>query len=82
MTPSAQGSPLSSPTELTELHHLIGDVRCCVTSLASRYGDIPTMRRIVNAAEQLLNDVERHCELEQSEGDFRRVCLRDSPGRV
>ena len=40
MTPSVQGDPLSSTTELAELHDLIGGLRRCVSSLKSRYGDI------------------------------------------
>ena len=50
---------MSSTTELTELHELIGSLRRCVTSLASRYGDTPAMRRIVNDAERILNDLDR-----------------------
>lgn len=58
MTPSALGDPLATTTELAELHNLIGGLRRCVTSLKSRYGDTPAMRRIVNDAERILNDVE------------------------
>jgi hypothetical protein len=50
---------LSTTTELVELHELIGSLRRCVTSLASRYGDSPATRRIVNDAERLLNDIDR-----------------------
>jgi len=50
---------MSSTTELAELHQLIGGLRRCVTSLASRYGDTPAMRRIVNDAERILNDIDR-----------------------
>jgi len=49
---------LSSSTELAELHHLIGGLRQCVTSLKAKYGDTPAMRRIVLDAERILNDVE------------------------
>jgi hypothetical protein len=49
---------LSSTTELAELHDLIGGLRRCVAALKSRYGDTPAMRRIVNDAERILNDVE------------------------
>lgn len=49
---------MSTTTELTELHHLIGGLRRCVASLKSKYGDSPAMRRIVNDAERILNDVE------------------------
>ena len=58
MTPSAQGDPLSTTTELAELHDLIGGLRRCVTSLESRYGDSPAMRRIVIDADRILSDVE------------------------
>jgi hypothetical protein len=50
---------LSNAAELTELHHLIGALQRCVTSLKSRYGDSPAMRRIVNDAERIMNDIER-----------------------
>jgi hypothetical protein len=49
---------LSSTSELTELHHLIGGLQRCVTALKAKYGDAPAMRRIVNDAERILNDVE------------------------
>ena len=50
---------MSATTELTELHELIGSLRRCVTSLASKYGDSPATRRIVNDAERILNDIDR-----------------------
>jgi hypothetical protein len=50
---------MSSTTELAELHDLIGGLRRCVTSLASRYGDSLAMRRIVNDTERILNDIDR-----------------------
>lgn len=50
---------MSASTELAELHELIGSLRRCVTSLASRYGDTPGTRRIVNDAERILNDIDR-----------------------
>jgi hypothetical protein len=55
-------SPLSlSPatTEIAQLHELIGGLRRCVSSLSSRYGDSPAMRRVVNDAERIMNDVDR-----------------------
>jgi hypothetical protein len=58
MTPSVQGDPLSSTTELAELHELIGGLRRCVSSLKARYGDSPAMRRIVIDADRILGDVE------------------------
>ncbi|MGY4654506.1 hypothetical protein [Mycobacterium sp. URHB0021] len=50
---------MSSTSELAELHELIGSLRRCVTSLASRYGNTPATRRIVNDAERILNDIDR-----------------------
>jgi hypothetical protein len=50
---------LSSTTEFAELHALIGGLRRCVTSLASKYGDSPATRRIVNDAERIQNDIDR-----------------------
>jgi hypothetical protein len=49
---------MSTTSELAELHDLIGGLRRCVTSLRSRYGDIPAMRRIVLDAERIFADVE------------------------
>jgi hypothetical protein len=34
-------------------------MRRCVTALASKYGDSPATRRIVNDAERILNDIDR-----------------------
>ena len=50
---------MSTTTELDQLHELIGGLRRCVTSLASRYGDSAAMRRIVNDAERIQNDIDR-----------------------
>ena len=50
---------MSSTTEFAELHELAGGLRRCVTSLASRYGDSPAMRRIVNDTERILVDLDR-----------------------
>jgi hypothetical protein len=50
---------LSTTTELDQLHELIGGLRRCVSSLASRYGDSAAMRRIVNDAERIQNDIDR-----------------------
>jgi hypothetical protein len=50
---------MSTTTELAELHELIGSMRRCVTALASKYGNTPATRRIVNDAERILNDIDR-----------------------
>ena len=50
---------MSTTTEVDELHQLIGDLRRCVTSLVSTYGDTPVTRRIVNDAERILNGIDR-----------------------
>ena len=59
---------MSSTTEFAELHELIGSLRRRVTSLASQYGDSPTMRRIVNDIDRLDIDAE---ELELTRGVTR-----------
>jgi hypothetical protein len=62
---------MSTTTELAQLHELIGGLRRCVTSLASRYGDTPEMRRIVNDAERILNDIDR-LDIDAEELEFNR----------
>jgi hypothetical protein len=57
--PNTQGDPLSTTTEVDELHQLIEAVRRCAASLVSRHGDCPAMRRIVNDAERILNGIDR-----------------------
>lgn len=49
---------MSKATELVELHHLIGNLRRCVTSLQHRYGDTPAMRRVVIDTERIVGDLE------------------------
>jgi hypothetical protein len=56
---------MSSTTEFAELHEMIGSLRRRVTSLASQYGDSPTMRRIVNDIDRLDIDID---ELELTRG--------------
>lgn len=56
---------MSSTTEFAELHEAIGGLRRRVASLASQYGDSPTMRRIVNDIDRLDIDVD---ELELTRG--------------
>lgn len=51
-------SPIPSNPELAELHHLIGNLRLCVASLKSQYGDAPAMRRLVIDTERMVNDLE------------------------
>jgi hypothetical protein len=62
---------MSTTTELTELHELIGSLRRCVTSLAAKYGDSPATRRIANDAERMLNDIER-LDIDTEELEFSR----------
>ena len=50
---------MSGTAEFAELHELSGDLRRCVASLASRYGDTHAMRRIVNDVERILVDIDR-----------------------
>ncbi|MCB1263844.1 MAG: hypothetical protein KDB56_04490 [Mycobacterium sp.] len=44
--------------ELAELHHLIGNMRRCVTALQERYGDAPAMRRVLIDTDRILGDLE------------------------
>jgi hypothetical protein len=57
---------MSRATELAELHHLIGNLRRCVTSLQHRYGDTPATRRVVIDTERIVGDLEL-LELDASE---------------
>jgi hypothetical protein len=70
---------MSSTTELTELHELIGSLRRCVTSLASKYGDSPATRRIVNDAERILNDIDR-LDIDAEELELTRGVTRQHQG--
>lgn len=60
---------MSRAAELAELHHIIGNLRRCVTSLQSRYGDAPAMRRVVIDTERILSDLEL-LEMDAAELDF------------
>jgi hypothetical protein len=62
---------MSTTTEVDELHQLIGRLRRCVTSLVSRYGDTPAMRRIVNDAERIRNGIDR-LEIDAEELEMAR----------
>ena len=50
---------MSSTAEREELNELSGALLKCVTSLASKCGDTPAVRRLVNDAERILNDIDR-----------------------
>ena len=50
---------MSSTAERDELNELSGALLKCVTALASKCGDTPAMRRLVNDAERILNGVDR-----------------------
>lgn len=59
---------MSSSADREELNELSGALLRCVISLASKYGDIPAMRRLVNDAERILNGVDRlNIDLEELE---------------
>jgi hypothetical protein len=70
---------LSSTTEFVELHQLIGGLRRCVASLASKYGDSYAMRRIVNDAERILNDIDR-LDIDAEELELSRGMTRHRQG--
>jgi hypothetical protein len=67
----------ATAAELAQLHELMHGLRRCVASLAARYGDSPGMKRIVNSAERIQNDIDRlHIdaeEFEMSRGLHRHV---------
>jgi hypothetical protein len=50
---------MPSLTDVDELHRLIKDLLGCVTSVAAKYGECPSMRRIANDAERILNGIHR-----------------------
>ena len=50
---------MPNSAERQELNELSGALLKCVTSLASKCGDTPAMRRLVNDAERILNGVDR-----------------------
>src|ERR1700724_4436341 len=81
MTPSVQGDPLSSTSEIAELHDLIGGLRRCVSSLKIRYGDSPAMRRIVIDADRILSDVEL-LDTDISELDLDRATVQQSGDNI
>ena len=72
---------MSTTTELAELHELIGGLRRCVTTLRSRYGDSPAMRRIVLDAERILNDVDL-LDLDASDLDLARCVVPHSGEKI
>jgi hypothetical protein len=69
--PNTQGDPLSTTTEVDELHQLIAALRRCAVSLVLRHGDCPAMRRIVNDAERILNGIER-LDIDMEEFESKR----------
>jgi hypothetical protein len=77
----AQGDPLSTTTELAELHDLIGGMRRCVSTLKARYGDSPAMRRIVIDADRILGDVEL-LDTDVSEFDLIRATVQQSGEKI
>jgi hypothetical protein len=42
-----------------KLHHLLVDLQHCVSSLESAHGDTPAMRRVLNDAQTIRNDIHR-----------------------
>jgi hypothetical protein len=62
---------MSSTAEREEHNELSGALLKCVTSLASKCGDTPAMRRVVNDAERILNGVDR-LDIDVEELELRR----------
>ena len=50
---------MSNTAKREELNELSGALLKCVTSLASKLGDTPAARRLVNDAERIINGVDR-----------------------
>ncbi len=72
---------MSASTELAELHDIIGSLRRCVTSLKVRYGDSPSMRRIVIDADRILSDVEL-LDTDINELDLARATVQQSGDKI
>lgn len=80
-------SKTTGATELAELHHLIGDLRRCVTSLQHRYGESPAMRRVAIDTERIAGDLELlesdAAELEQTAqapvSSGEKIAVPDTP---
>ncbi|OBF29206.1 hypothetical protein [Mycobacterium sp. ACS4331] len=72
---------MSSTTELAELHDLVSNLRRCVSSLRSRYGESPAMRRIVLDAERILNDVDL-LDTDANDLDLSRCTERHSGEKI
>jgi len=73
--------PLSKATELAELHHLIGNLRRCVTSLQHRYGDNPAMRRVIIDTERMVGDLEI-LEMDAGELEFAAPPVSSSGEKI
>jgi hypothetical protein len=72
---------LSTTTELSELHDLIGGLRRSVAALKARYGDSPAMRRIIIDADRILSDVEL-LDNDLSELDLARATVQQSGDKI
>lgn len=72
---------MSTTTELTELHELMRDLRRCVTSLKSQYGDNPATRRIVIDADRILSDIQL-LDTDVAELDLARATVHRSGEKI
>ncbi len=70
---------MSVAPELDSLHNLIFSLQRCVELLRTRYGDIASMRRIVNDADRLLNDIDR-LDIDADELDIGRAATQTYRG--
>ena len=77
----SQGNPSSTSTELAELHDLTGGRRRRVSSLKTRYGDSPAMRRIVIDADRILIDVDL-LDTDVSELDLASAPMQQSSEKI
>jgi hypothetical protein len=72
---------LSTTTELSELHDLIGGLRRSAAALKARYGDSPAMRRIIIDADRILSDVEL-LDNDLAELDLARATVQHSGEKI
>ena len=70
---------MSATTEFTQLHNLINDMRRCITTLAAKYGDSAPMRRVVNDAQRIQNDIDR-LDIDTEELAMRHGATRPAQG--
>ncbi|MFV0494579.1 hypothetical protein [Mycobacterium sp.] len=72
---------MSSRSEITELHDLVGHLERCATSLRKRYGDNPATRRIVIDADRIVSDLQL-LNTDLAELDLARATVHQSTEKI